>query len=96
MFRSIKTSLERVQKTIRTRQAVNETAHRVVSGYIADVFGAGATPLLVVITFYDEEKKQLSIETKSKTLASELLLRSGEIAALLRSAGVNLRRLCIR
>lgn len=95
MFRSIKASLERVQKNIRTRQAVNETAQRVVRGYLAEVFGED-TPLLVVTTFYDEERKQLTIETKSKTLASELLLRSGEVAALLRSAGVGLRRLCVR
>lgn len=95
MFRSIKSSLERVQKNIRTRQAVNETAQRVIRGYITEVFGGGAS-LLAVATLYDEEKKQLTIETRSKTLASELLLRSGEIAALLRSAGVMLRRLCVR
>ncbi len=95
MFRPIRSSLDRVQKTIQTRQATHITAQRVVDAYLKEVFGTHASVALASVV-YDEAKKQLTIEASSKTMASELLLRSGEIATLLRQEGIALQRLLVR
>lgn len=45
---------------------------------------------------YDMRLRQLTIIAPSKTAASDLLLRSGELAASLRDNGVRISRLVIR
>ncbi len=95
MFRSLRSSLDRVQKTIQTRQNAQKNAQLVVDIYLKELFGAQEQGMTAT-TVYDASKKQLVIETTSKTLASELILRSGEIAALLRGSGIALQRLFVR
>jgi hypothetical protein len=45
---------------------------------------------------YDGHQKQVTIQTPSKTAASDLLLRSGELSAALRKGGIEVVRLVIR
>jgi hypothetical protein len=95
MFQSLRASLNKVQKNIQNRQTANTLARRVVTEYLTETFGVSGQTISITVS-YDESQKQLTIETQSKTLSSELLLRSGELAALLRQSGMTLKRLLVR
>lgn len=45
---------------------------------------------------YELHEKQVTIAARSKTTASDLLLRSGELAALFRQSGLGVARIVIR
>ncbi len=95
MFRSIGDGLSKKQQSINNQKSKQLVVKEVINEVINDFLGSNNIKLFWT-TSYNQEEKQLLIETKSKTLASELLLRVGEINTLLHQKGVYLKQLIIR
>jgi len=95
MFRSIGYKLDIRQKNIESRKDKQLIAQEVIEECIRDFLGPSGTKLYWSVS-YEPQQQQLLIETRSKTLASELLLRASEINTLLRQKNVYIKQLIVR
>lgn len=95
MFHSIRGSLEKRGTSVESHKSQQYIAQEVVSSYITECFGNTKIIARLVIA-YDTVHHQLSIEAGSKTIASELLLRAGDMSSLLRQKGIKVKRLVVR
>lgn len=85
MFRSLRDTFEKKKRILEKQVSLQKKAFAIVARY--------AGPVEVV---YDSDQQLLKIQTKSKTVASELLVQAGEIGAVLRTEGIAVRQLIIR
>jgi hypothetical protein len=95
VFRSISSSLDRKKNKLEEKKSATAVADEVVSEFIQDIFG-GPRPAIYFKTEYDSVSCLLTITTKSKTLASELLLRSGEMKSVLKQKRVSVKLITVR
>ena len=95
MFRPIGSALDKKKNSLNTQKDRQTIVREVVLGHAKEAFGNTEQISRWTIS-YDPQQQQVSIETGSKVFASELLLRAGELGALLRQRGVGLRRLVVR
>ena len=92
MFRSISQRLQRRLERLRTDQTHILLAQKLVALFIAETYQSNLAHEVV----YDSQSQELSITTTSKTVASDLLLRTPQLSALLRKHGLVVKRLQIR
>jgi hypothetical protein len=94
MLRNIQTRLVRRLERLAQAGERNIRVAKALERFLADTYAAN--PTTGYVAAYDEQQKQVTIQTPSKTAASDLLLRSAELSALFRKSGVTLSRLVIR
>jgi hypothetical protein len=95
MFRSIRGTLEKRNTNVEGQKNSQQVAQEVVNAYAQEVFGEAKVSGRIIVV-YDPAEQQLSIETGSKAVASEFLMRAGDLSSLLRQRGVGMRRLIVR
>ncbi len=95
MFKSLTKNLDQKQVFINGQKNTQTVISEVVSEVVEEIFGPTGRNLRLGIA-YNKEQKQITLTTQSKTLASELLLRTGEISSLLRQRRVSFNRLVVR
>lgn len=95
MFRPIGNKLDIIQRNIDIHKDRQLVAQEVIMMFIKDLLGPSSSRLHWTV-LYDQQQRQLLIETRSKTLASELLLQASEINTLLRQKNIYLKQLIVR
>jgi membrane carboxypeptidase/penicillin-binding protein PbpC len=92
-FRSIQSGLSKKITTLDEKAVIQRKVEE-VARQVYRTLGASSRDLPVII--YDIEKNSVIIETPSKAIASEFLLRTSEIRSCLQEVGVFPHTITIR
>ncbi len=91
MLRSISQRLQRRLERLKTDQTHTLLAQKLVALFMAETYHNNLPHEVA----YDSQSRELLITTTSKTVASDLLLRTPQLSALLRKHGLAVSRLQI-
>lgn len=95
MFRPLRDTLRGRTGELERQKTEAVTAEAVIRAYMTEEFGAIAQGFDVRLS-YTADTQQLTIIAGSKSLASELMLRAGELGTRLRQRGINVKQIAVR